>query len=521
MSEVESKIARGGARAARRAARMAPLPDSLRPVRPGMTGGRYKPLSDADVLRIHHAALDVLENIGLADATPSGIDYMTKAGAQLNSAGRLIFPRALVEDTVAGAARHFVLHGQDPKHDMEPWGSRVYFGTAGAAVHIVDAKTGVYRDSTTKDLYDIARVVDTLEHLHFYQRSVVCREVATPLEMDINTAYASVAGTTKHVGTSWVQPQHVELSLEMFHLMAGGEEQWRARPFVSQSNCFVVPPLKFAYDACLCLETAVRGGMPVLLLSAGQAGATAPAALASALVQEVAECLAGLVYVNAVKPKAPAIFGTWCFVSDLRTGAMSGGSPEQALLSAASAQLAQFYDLTGGTASGMSDAKLPDMQAGYEKAYNHALVGNAGANLIYESAGMLASLLGFSMEGLIIDNDVIGAVQRTIKGVEVTDESLSLETMRKVCLEGPGHYLGSDQTLHLMQREYIYPTVGDRTSPNEWVDQGRPTVVDRASRKLESILAGHYPTHISDSVDAAIREKLPIRLPREAMRPRG
>jgi trimethylamine---corrinoid protein Co-methyltransferase len=495
------------------------LPDNLRPVRPGMPGGRYKPLSDADVLRIHHAALDVLENIGLADATPSGIDYMTKAGAQLNSAGRLIFPRALVEDTVARAARHFVLHGQDPKHDMEPWGSRVYFGTAGAAVHIVDGKTGLYRDSTTKDLYNIARVVDTLEHLHFYQRSVVCREVATPMEMDINTAYASVAGTTKHVGTSWVQAEHVEASLEMFHLMAGGEDKWRARPFVSQSNCFVVPPLKFAYDACLCLETAVRGGMPVLLLSAGQAGATAPAALASALVQEVAECLAGLVYVNAVKPGAPAIFGTWCFVSDLRTGAMSGGSPEQALLSAASAQLSRYYDLTGGTASGMSDAKLPDMQAGYEKAYNHALVGNAGANLIYESAGMLASLLGFSMEGLIIDNDVIGAVQRTIKGIEVTDESLSLDTIRKVCLEGPGHYLGADQTLQLMQREYIYPTVGDRTSPNEWVDQGRPTVVERAARKLEAILSSHFPAHISDSVDAAIRAKLPIRLPREAMRP--
>jgi trimethylamine--corrinoid protein Co-methyltransferase len=414
-----------------------------------------------------------------------------------------------------------VLHAQDPKHDMEPWGSRVYFGTAGAAVHIVDATTGLYRDSTTKDLYDIARVVDTLEHLHFYQRSVVCREVSTPMEMDTNTAYASVSGTTKHVGTSWVQPQHVEASLEMFHLIAGGEDKWRARPFVSQSNCFVVPPLKFAYDACLCLETAVRGGMPVLLLSAGQAGATAPAALASALVQETAECLAGLVYVNAIQPGAPAIFGTWCFVSDLRTGAMSGGSPEQALLSAASAQMSRFYDLTGGTASGMSDAKLPDMQAGYEKAYNHALVGNAGANLIYESAGMLASLLGFSMEGLIIDNDVIGAVQRTIKGIDVSDESMSLETIRKVCIEGPGHYLGSDQTLQLMQREYIYPSVGDRTSPNEWVEQGRPSVVERASRKLEAILASHYPSHIPESVDAAIRERLPIRLPRSAMRPAG
>jgi trimethylamine--corrinoid protein Co-methyltransferase len=521
MNEAEAKIPRRSAREARRAARAGPLPDHLRPVQPGMSGGRFQPLSDADVLRIHHAALEVLETIGLADATPSGIEYMTRAGATLTAQGRLLFPRALVEDTVARAARHFVLHAQDPKHDMEPWGSRVYFGTAGAAVHIVDAKTGAYRDSTTRDLYDIARVVDTLEHIHFYQRSIVCRELTSPLELDVNTAYACVAGTSKHVGTSWVHPEHVAASLDMFHLIAGGEQQWRARPFVSQSNCFVVPPLKFAYDACLCLETAVHGGMPVLLLSAGQAGATAPAALASALVQEVAECLAGLVYVNAIKPGAPAIFGTWCFVSDLRTGAMSGGSPEQALLSAASAQLSRFYDLTGGTASGMSDAKLPDMQAGYEKAYNHALVGNAGANLIYESAGMLASLLGFSLEGLIVDDDLIGAVQRTIKGIEVSDESLSLETIRKVCLEGPGHYLGSDQTLQLMQREYIYPSVGDRSSPNEWMEQGRPTILERAARKLSAILASHYPTHIPDSVDAAIRARLPIRLPRAAMRRDG
>jgi trimethylamine--corrinoid protein Co-methyltransferase len=519
MSESGGRMVRRGAREARRAARAAPLPDSVRPVKPGMPGGHYRPLTDADVNRIHRAALDVLETIGLADATPCGIEYMTRAGAKMTPEGRLVFPRALVEDTVAHAARHFVLHGQEAKHDMEPWGSRVYFGTAGAAVHMVDAKTGSYRDSTTKDLYDIARVVDALEHIHFYQRPIVCRELVSARELDVNTAYACVSGTTKHVGTSWVQPEHVESSLEMFHLIAGGEEAWRARPFVSQSNCFVVPPLKFAHDACLCLETAVRGGMPVLLLSAGQAGATAPAALATALVQEVAECLAGLVYVNAIKPGAPAIFGTWCFVSDLRTGAMSGGSPEQALLSAASAQLSKFYDLTGGTASGMSDAKLPDMQAGYEKGYNHALVGNAGANLIYESAGMLASLLGFSMEGLIIDNDGIGAVQRTIKGIDVSDEALSLDTIRSVCLAGPGHYLGSDQTLRLMQKEYIYPAVGDRSSPNQWMEEGSPSIIDRAARKAAAILASHYPTHIPECVDAAIRERLPIRLERAAMRP--
>lgn len=166
-----------------------------------MQGGRYKALSDADVLKVHHAALDALRTIGFADAPPSGVAMMVLAGATLTSTGRLLFPRAMVEDTIANAARNFVLHAQDPKYDMEPWGSNVYFGTAGAAVHIGNAKTGAYRDSTTQDLYNIARVVDTLEHLHFFQRSVVCRDLAAPDEMDFNTTYASVAGTTKHVGS--------------------------------------------------------------------------------------------------------------------------------------------------------------------------------------------------------------------------------------------------------------------------------------------------------------------------------
>ena len=226
----------------------------------------------------------------------------------------------------------------------------------------------------------------------------MCREITDTYELDVNTCYASIAGTTKHVGTGFVLPEHVTACLEMLHMVAGGEDKWRERPFVSQSNCFVVPPLKFAEDACRCLEVAARGGMPVLLLSAGQAGATAPAALAGTVVQATAECLAGLVYLNAIVPGAVGIFGTWPFVSDLRTGAMSGGSPEQALISAACGQMAQFYDLCGGTGGRHADAKLMDFQAGYETATNLSLVGNAGTNLIYEAAGMHASLLGVCKE---------------------------------------------------------------------------------------------------------------------------
>ncbi len=517
MSSVQTEGRRGG-RAARVALRSAPLALDVRPVNPGMVGGKYHPLTEAEVLKVHEAAIEVLEHIGLADAIPSCLDYLLPKGCKISDTGRLLFPRGLIEDTIAMAGRYFTLHAQDPRYDMEPWGKRVYYGTAGAAVYIVDPVTGEYRESTTQDAYDIARLVDTMEHIHFYQRSVVPRDLPDPMEMDFNTCYLSVSGTTKHVGTSWVHPDHLVASLKMLHEIAGSEDAWRARPFVSQSNCFVVPPLKFATDACRCLEVAVHAGMPVLLLSAGQAGATAPAALAGALVQEVAEVLAGLAYVNAIKPGAPAIFGLWPFVSDLRSGAMSGGSPEQALLSAACGQMAHFYDLTGGTSSGISDAKMPDAQAGAEKGYNHALVGNAGANLIYEAAGMHGSLLGFSLEGVVLDNDIIGACQRTIKGIEVTDESLSLDTIRAAVIGGPGHYLGAPQTLEIMQTEYIYPAIGDRLSPKEWNEVGRPKVLERATDKVRDVLASHYPDHIPESIDAKIRAEFPVRFDRHKMR---
>lgn len=510
---------RRGGRTARQALRAAPLAEDIKPIRPGMIGGAYKPLSENDILRIHDAALQVLEEIGLADAIPSCVEAMTAKGAIYGDDGRLRIPRALVEDTVANAARYFVLHGQDPRHDMEPWGKRVYFGTAGAAVHMVDPVTGAYRESTSRDLYDIARVVDVMDNIHFFQRSIVCRDLTDPADLDFNTCYTSISGTSKHVGSSWVMPEHVEQSLKMLHEVAGGEKQWRERPFVSMSNCFVVPPLKFAEDACRCLEAAVRGGMPVLLLAAGQAGATSPAALAGAIVQEVAEVLAGLVYVNCIVPGAKAIFGTWPFVSDLRTGAMSGGSGEQALLMSGCAQMAQHYDLTGGVCAGMADAKIPDAQSGAEKAYNYALVANTGANMIYESAGMQASLLGFCLESVVMDNDSIGSALRTVRGIEVNDETLSIDVMRQVCTKGPGHYLGSDQTISLMQREYFYPTVGDRTSPKEWIENGSPSILDHAIAKTREILATHYPRHISAEMDARLRANYPILLPEDAMKP--
>ncbi|MEM7196100.1 MAG: trimethylamine methyltransferase family protein [Pseudomonadota bacterium] len=516
---------RAGGREARKALRAAPLDEETKPVKPGMSGGRFKPLTDLDLDKVNEAIMDILENVGFSRAIPSCIEMVTAAGGTYTDDGRLLFPRSLVEDTIASANRNFTLFGQDEKHDMHLSNNKVHFGTAGAAVHVVDnwkdhdayPNAGSYRESTLQDLYDAARLVDKLEHIHFFQRCMVARDIEDPRAMDLNTTYAAVAGTTKHCGLSYVDPEHAAEGLKLLHQIAGSEKKWRERPFASLSCCFVVPPMRFAEDACRVMEVCVRGGMPVLLLAAGQAGATSPASLAGAVVQECAECLGALVYVNQIVPGHPAIFGPWPFVSDLRTGAMSGGSGEQAVLMAACGQVGRYYDLPTGIAAGMADSKIPDAQSGFEKSYTLTLAGHSGTNLVYESAGMQGSLLGFSFEGTTIDNDMLGAINRSVRGVETDVESLALDTIREVCIGGPEHFLGHDDTLSRMQKDYVYPDVGNRFTPAEWKQYGEQPVNSRAQEITQEILSSHFPAHISEEVDAALRSDFDIRLPRNQM----
>ena len=503
---------RAGGRAARKAARAAPLQDHMRPVRAGMKGGTYTPLKKADMDKIHAAALRALEEIGFSEAPASGIKILTDAGAILGDDGRVRIPPALVEDMLAVACKSLTLCGRDTAYDLHLSDTKVHYGTAGAAVHMVDVQTRNYRDSTLRDLHNAARIVQHLDNIHFLQRPMVARDITDNREMDLNTIYACCSGTLKHVGTSFTEPDFVDDAFDMLHLIAGGEDSWRARPFVSNSNCFVVPPMKFATESCQVMEKCVRGGMPVLLLSAGQAGATAPAPIVGAIVQAVAECLAGLVYVNAMRPGHPAIFGTWPFVSDLRTGAMSGGSGEQALLTAGCAQMHHYYGLPGGAAAGIADAKLPDMQAGWEQAMSNVMAGLSGLNMVYEAAGMHASLLGFCHESLILGDDLLGQAMRCVRGIEVSEDSLSLETMRATCLGGAGHYLGSDQTLSLMQTEYVYPVLGDRSSPKEWAERDKPDLIANAIARKNALIEAPTPAQLDAQTDAALRQHFNIHL---------
>jgi trimethylamine--corrinoid protein Co-methyltransferase len=476
---------------------------------PGIEGGQYRPIPADGIAAVHRTALRILAEIGLANATPRCIDTVTAAGGQLSEKGRLLIPGELVERVLDIAGRGFKLFGQQPEYDLDPNGTRIHLGTSGAAVHIIDSETGKVRNSTLADLHDMARLAQALPNIHMFQRTVVARDIEDPHAMELNTAYACAAGTAKPIGTSFSSAETMRAAVEMFHMIAGGEAAWRERPFCCVSTCFVVPPLTFAEEALGIIECAADTGTPLKLVSAGQAGATSPAPLAGAVAQQTAEVLAGLVYVNLLNPGHPALFGALPFVSDLRTGAMSGGSAEQGVLMAACAQMAQFYRIPCAVSAGMTDAKLPDFQAGYEKGITELLSALAGANLIYEAAGMYGSLLAASKESFVLDNDLIGSVLRATRGFEISEDALAFDVIREVCLDGPGHFLGSGQTLGRMQSDYYYPALADRATPQAWADAGTPALIETARQRTREILSRDATPVFGIKMAAAIAARFP------------
>ena len=459
---------RAGGRDARRALRAAGVRGQA--VQPGMPGGAYKPLSDHDIQRINDTALDILANIGIGEPIPEILHYALPGGCTLGDDGRLRFPRSLVEDLVDVSAKEYIAYAPDPRHDLEVCGKNVFFSTSGESVSILEYPELKYRPTRLADLYDAARLADTLEHIHMFGQPFIAAEYSQEVYVhDMNIAYAQLAGTCKPFALGIAEVDHIDPIISLFDLYLGKEGGFLERPFCTFGGCPIVSPLRFGKDNAEVLVKIAELGLTGDVAVAPQAGATSPAALAGTLAQTFAETLACMAVMNLVKPGSVINFGMWPFISDLRTGAFSGGSGEEALVMAACAQLCNHYGFITSMASGMTDSKTMDAQAGYEKAITTTALALSGANLVAAYPGIVGSLLGQSFEGMVIDNDMLGNVQRLLRGIEVTDETLSYGVIEDTVF-GTGHYLNQPQTLELMQKEYLYPEVADRRTPGEWED---------------------------------------------------
>ena len=477
------------------------------PCPPGPSGGQYKPLSDSDIEKIYQAALNILCEIGMAESPPALQQQALDCGAFLNDAGRLCYPATMVEEIIAGACKQFTFFGRDNKHDIEVGGDRVYYGTGGAAVQTLDLDTHTYRGATLQDLYDFTRLADYLTNVSWFTRCCVATDVADITDLDINTAYALLKGTNKPIGTSFTLDNTVDLIVDMFDSALGGEGKFRERPFCKAHISPVISPLRYGEDAFDVAMACFKHNMPLNNIIAAQSGATAPATIAGMLASTLAETLAALVMVNIFKPGYPMIFSNWPFVIDLRTGSFCGSGGEITLLNAASAQLSNWLGLPSGAACSMSDAKAVDAQMGLEKAMSSVGVGLAGCNMIYESSGMMASLLGASFEAMIIDDEMLSQVYRTLRGIEVTEETLGFEAIKEA-VYGEGHFLGSQHTMDAMQRDYFWPSnLTDRSSPTVWEEQGAEDMWKRANHKAREILDNYKPEYLDASSDQAIRSR--------------
>jgi len=507
---------RAGGRDARRALRAAGVRGQA--VQPGMPGGVYKPLSERDIERICDTALELLENIGIGDPIPEILRYALPGGCILGEDNRLRFPRTLVEDLIDISAKEYICYAPDPRHDLEVSGEKVYFCTSGESVSILDYESQNFRPTKLVDLYDAARLADTLEHIHSFGQPFIAAEYSTEVYVhDVNIAYAELAGTCKSFSLGIAEVDHIEPLVALFDAYLGEEGAFLKRPFCTIGGCPIVSPLRFGKDNAQVLVKLAELGLVGDVAVAPQAGATSPAALAGTLAQCFAETLACMAVMNLVRPGSAINFGMWPFISDLRTGAFSGGSGEEALVMAATAQLCNHFGFITSVASGMTDSKTMDAQAGYEKAITSTALALAGGNLIAAYPGIVGSLIGQSFEGMVIDNDMLGNVQRLLRGIEVTDETLSYEVIENTVF-GAGHFLNQPQTLELMQKEYLYPEVADRRTPGEWAVTGKEDIYKLAHEKVKKTLSSHYPDYIDPAADRRIRDNFPIRLEREDMR---
>ncbi len=486
-------------------------PPPINPCPPGPTAGQYKPLTDENVAAVYGNALRILEEIGMGESPEVLTQQAIQRGAIHKENGRLCFPKAMVEDVIAGACKEFIFYGRDSRHDFVVGGDRVYFGTGGAAVQTLDFETGRYRPSTLRDLYDFTRLVDVLPNVSWFTRCCVATDVPDNFDLDVNTAYTLLKGTTKPIGTSFFIKEHVDPIVNMFDLALGGADQFRRRPFCKAHISPVISPLRYAEDAVEVAIACMQRGVLLNNIVAAQSGATSPATIAGTLSATLAETLAALVMVNVFQPSYPMIFSNWPFVIDLRSGAFSGSGGEIALLNAASAQLSNWLGLPSGVAASMADAKAVDAQMGMEKALSSLATGLAGANMVYESSGMMASLLGASFEAFVIDDEMLSHVYRVLRGVEVNEETLGFEVIRKT-IDGEGHFLGASHTMAAMQRDYFYPKLSDRDEPGTWAQGGAKDMWQRAKEYALQVLSEHHPEYLEPATDREIRSRFNILL---------
>jgi len=444
----------------------------------------FRAVSPALIKQIDRTGRRILEHIGIRIKDSTFLNRLEKAGAQVDYDKQIVrFQKDWLDEKISHAPSRFTLFSRDGKHDLSLGEGKVHFANGGRVFRILDMSTGGYRLTMLRDVVRTARLVDSLDNIHFYVIACQAHDIE-PGYYHLNDFFHAFNNTTKHVMGGCDNLEGVEQVWKLASLISGGEKKLKDNPLFSVITN-PISPLTIETNTLNMLDFCAKHGIPVTCSPAPIAGATSPVTLAGTLAQMHAEALAGVAISQVFSKGAKVLYGAVPTAMDLRTMEFTMGSVEMGMMGASAVQLAKLYNLPIRAAAGVTEAKRPDIQSGVEKSLSNLMVAMAGADCILLAAGMLDSGNSISYEQYVIDNEVIGMIYRALSGIEVNKGTLGFDVIKQV---GPGgHYVMADHTVEYMMNEFFYPKLSVRCNFDVWEERGRPNMLSRANDVVHKI----------------------------------
>jgi trimethylamine--corrinoid protein Co-methyltransferase len=309
-----------------------------------MVGWKLSMFTEDDLIRIHEATLYVLEKVGIQVYLDEALAIYQEGGCRVDRANQIVkFPPYIVERSMAQAPETILFAARDPKNDVLTKHRSVGFEPFGVGLKVEDLDTGELRDSTLKDCAEIMKVCDALDTVTVMLAPVMATDMPDS-NFELHMAAEGFKNSTKHFGTDAENGAVAGKLIEMGEILAGGSRELRERPLLSIGVC-PVSPLKLPGEAAEVIITSARHGIPIEVLSMAMAGASSPMTMAGTMVVHNAEVLSGIVLAQLVNPGTPSIYGSSTSTFDMKHGTATVGAPEFALLNAALAEMAHFYEV--------------------------------------------------------------------------------------------------------------------------------------------------------------------------------
>lgn len=445
-------------------------------------------LNRDDILALHAATLKIIETVGIRFPSKRALEIWADAGAEVDAERMVVKAKGdLIESALSHCPPSYPLSARNPEQDLPLDGNHVYLGTDGCGVEVIDIATGQKRTSKLQDVRDIARIADAIEQVAFHWVPVSAQDTSVKTR-GLREIQAIWENSTKHVQTESIySAQEARLAIEMAAMLAGGREALRKRPVLSLMQC-TASPLGHdggSVDAAL---LAAEAGIPTGFMTMAACLTTGPATLAGNLAVGNAEVIAGTALLQIAFPGAPVFYAAAQTASDLRTGAYTGGGPEDFLFGGATNALSDFYNIPLSMGAFATGAKEPNWQAGIENSLSTFMASASMADMLL-GAGFLHGSRIWSYAEMLMDCEIFSIVRKVMQGIVVNEETLAMDAIAAV---GPaGNFLSQPHTRRHM-REIFVPEFMDRRPYAEW-ESKHDDARDWALGKARTILAEHQP----------------------------